>query len=346
MREGDHITGATQQRGYRVRAPGGGRKLTEVRDPGILDALERIMANDVAGDPMGKQRWVRASTKQLSKKLREGGHQACPTTVSRLLKGMGFTMKGNRRRQIRVPCPERDQQFEYIAAQRERFTVAGLPVISVDSKKKELIGNFRSSGRAWSRQAEEVDEHDYPSRAVCKAVPYGVYDLTWNRGYVFVGTSNDTPEFAVDAVAHWWANDGASRYSGRDELLILADTGGSNGCRCRAWKYNLQVNLCDRMGLTATVCHYPSGCSKWNPVEHRLFSFISINWAGKPLRTLDMMLACIRGTTTETGLEVGAFLQERHYPKGQRVTQADMYGLNLLAHQQCPRWNYTIGPRR
>jgi hypothetical protein len=255
-------------------------------------------------------------------------------------------MRSNKRRQVHSQDPERDQQFRYIAAQRQRFLSAGLPVISVDTKKKELIGNFRNGGKAWCKEAEEVDEHDFPSAAVCLAVPVGVYDLARNTGYVVVGVSNNTPAFAVNAISGWWKDEGSLVYPGASEVLILAEGGGGNGSRARVWKLKLQECLSDAFDLEVTVCHYPPGCSKWNPVEHRLFSQISRNWAGKPLRTLDIMLAYIRGTTTTTGLKVTARLDERTYRKGLKVSRQDIDALTLRRHDTCPGLNYTINPRR
>jgi hypothetical protein len=215
----------------------------------------------------------------------------------------------------------------------------------VDTKKKELVGNFRNKGKLWCKKADEVDEHDFPSAAECRAVPFGIYDMMRNKGHVYVGISNDTPEFAVVSIAKWWEREGRFAYPQADRLLILADGGGSNGCRARAWKCNLQGLVSNRFGLTVTVCHYPTGCSKWNPVEHRLFSYISINWAGKPLRTLEIMLGYIRGTRTETGLEVEAFLDEGFYKKSVPYSHKDVDGLCLKAHDVCPQWNYTIKPQ-
>jgi hypothetical protein len=321
--------------------------LTEEKHPTILAALEQMLGNDneIAGDPMTEQKWVRSTPLRLSERLKAAGHQASITPVRRLLKKMGFSLKANQRKQVRSKNPERDKQFQYIASQRQTFTIAGLPMISVDAKKKELIGDYRNNGRVWCREAEEVNEHDFPDAAECRAVPFGIYDVTRNKGYVVVGTSNNTPAFAINANARWWEDEGQIAYPRSGELLILADGGGSNGSRARAWKHNLQEKVCDEFGLTVTVCHYPPGCSKWNPVEHRLFSQISGNWAGKPLRTLEIMLGYIRGTTTTTGLTVKAFLDDNHYKKGQRVTKTDFDRINLRPHTICPNWNYTMSPR-
>jgi hypothetical protein len=214
--------------------------------------------------------------------------------------------------------PDREQQFDYIAVQRAAFTAAGLPILSVDTKKKELVGNFRNAGQTWSLEPTAVNVHDYPHDAIGRAVPYGVYDLTTNRGFILLGTSGDTPAFAADAVATWWQTKGQVRYAGTDQLLLMADAGGSNGCQIRAWKERLQVQVCDRFGLTVTVCHYPTGCSKWNPIEHRLFSQISRNWAGVPLRSWETLLAFIRGTTTATGLAVRAVFSLASTPRARK----------------------------
>lgn len=333
---------------YRIRRPGGGNKLAEEKNPHLVSALEQILSNEneIAGDPMKEQRWVRSTPLRLSKKLKEEGHQASTTVVRRLLKHMGFSLKANQRKQVRSKNPERDKQFQYISSQRQAFTAAGLPIISIDTKKKELIGDYKNNGQTWSREAEEVYDHDFPDVAECKAVPFGIYDVTRNKGYVVVGTSNNTPEFSVNAIARWWEDEGRAAYPSADKLLMLADGGGSNGARVRAWKHNLQEKFCDQFEITVTVCHYPTGCSKWNPVEHRLFSQISRNWAGQPLRTLDIMLGYIRGTTTVKGLQVEASLDDNDYKKGQRVKTEDFERLSLRAHNVCPNWNYTMKPRR
>ena len=329
---------------YRVRSPGGGPKLTEVKDPSILVALEKLLEDEVAGDPMSEQKWVRNSLRHLSERLAAGGHQASHNVVARLLKKMGFSLKSNKRKQGRPGCAERDAQFLYIASQKQHFIDAGLPIISVDTKKKELIANVKNPGQVWCREAAEVDEHGFASGAEGVAVPFGVYDVTKNTGYVVVGLSHNTPEFAVSAICKWWEKEGCLVYPEAKQLLIFADGGGGNGSRSKAWKVNLQEKLCNRFRLTIIVCHYPPGCSKWNPVEHRLFSQISRNWQGKPLRTLGIMLGSIRGTTTTTGLTVEAVLDEGIYKKGQKAANEDMDKLNLKYNSERPTWNYTISP--
>jgi len=308
--------------------------------------LQELVEPETAGDPMSDQKWVRSSLRELSRKLEGAGHPVSPPTVGRLLKKLDYALHVNAKRiEASAAHPERNKQFEHIAAQRQAFEDAGLPIISVDTKKKELIGNFKNTGRAWSRQAEAVNVHDFPQDSLGRAVPYGIYDLAGNRGAIYVGSSGDTPEFAVDSITRWWESEGRTTFPGMDQLLILADGGGSNGWQPRAWKAQLQTQLADRLGLTVTVCHYPTGCSKWNPVEHRLFSHISMNWAGKPLRTWDTMLAYIQGTRTSTGMEVSAFRQDGVYKTGQSVSDAEMKTLNIERHTVCPNWNYTIRPR-
>lgn len=301
---------------------------------------------ETAGDPMSGQKWVRSSLRELSRRLGEAEHPASPPTVGRLLDDLGYALHVNAKRvEASAAHPDRQAQFAHISAARQRFQQAGLPLISVDSKKKELIGNFKNAGQAWRRSAEAVNVHDFPQDALGRAVPYGIYDLLRNHGTVYLGASGDTPRFAVDAIARWWASDGQAAYPGADQVLILADAGGSNNCRARLWKQQLQEQLSDRFGLTVTVCHYPTGCSKWNPIEHRLFGPISLNWAGQPLRTWDTMLGYLRGTKTTTGLDVWAELQDGVYRTGERVSDAEMASLHLERHAVCPTWNYTIRPR-
>jgi hypothetical protein len=311
-----------------------------------VTALEALVEPETAGDPMGAQKWVRSSLRQLSRRLTAAGHPVSHQTVGRLLRGLDYALHGNAKQvEARAAHAERNAQFEDIAAQRQAFQAAGWPIISVDTKKKELIGNFKNAGRTWSRAAEAVNIHDFPGDALGRAVPYGLYDVTANRGMVYVGASGDTPQFAVAAIARWWERGGRAAYPHADQLLILADAGGSNGCRPRGWKHQLQEQLCDRLGLTVTVCHYPTGCSKWNPIEHRLFGPISLSWAGQPLATWDIMLGCLQGTTTATGLTVRAALHAATYQTGERVTDADLAALNLTRHAVCPAWNYTLRPR-
>ena len=309
--------------------------------------LQDLVAHETAGDPMSDQKWVRSSLSQLSGRLGEKGYPLSPSTVSRLLKKLGYSLHANvKTAEAGREHPDRDQQFKYIEAQRQVFQAAGWPMISVDSKKKELIGNFKNAGRTWGQEPESVNTHDFLHDALGRAVPYGIYELIHNGGYVYVGCSGDTPQFAVQVLAAWWHTEGSIAFPQANQLLILADAGGSNGCRPRVWKRELQTQLSDPCGLTLTVCHYPTGCSKWNPIEHRLFGPISLNWAGKPLRTFDIMLACIRGTTTATGLTVKAFLMEGVYENGQHVSDAEMKALNIEHHTVCPNWNYTIRPRQ
>jgi hypothetical protein len=266
--------------------------------------------------------------------------------VRRLLDDRGYRLHANTKQlESSAAHPDRDRQFGYITEQRQAFGAAGLPRISVDTKKKELIGQFKNAGRVWSQAAEPVNVHDFRPDALGRAVPYGIYDLTHNRGTVYVGQSADTPRFAVDLLARWWVDEGQVAYPEASELLILADSGGSNSARSRVWKQQLQEQLCDRYGLAVTVCHYPTGCSKWNPIEHRLFGPISQNWAGHPLATRETMLGYLRGTTTQAGLTVRAALHDGAYRTGERVSDAEMATLTLTRHAVCPTWNYTLRPR-
>lgn len=301
---------------------------------------------ETAGDPMSEQKWVRSSLRHLSQRLEEAGHPASPPTVGRLLRKLGYSLRVNvKKHEASAAHPDRQAQFEVITSQRQVFAAAGWPIISVDTKKKELIGNFKNAGPAWGQEAETVNVHDFPHDALMRAVPYGIYDVGNNRGSVYVGTSADTPEFAVTALAHWWEEEGRTLFPHATHLLILADAGGSNGYRTRSFKLHLQEQFSDRYGLSVTVCHYPTGCSKWNPIEHRLFSQISLNWAGKPLRTLDTMLNSIRGTLTQTGLTVRAAVLDGTFEKGQKVSKDQMQQLNIEPLSVCRQWNYTIRPR-
>jgi Rhodopirellula transposase DDE domain len=295
---------------------------------------------------MSGQKWLRSSLRSLSERLARAGHQASAPTVRRLLKTHGYALRVNaKKKEAGAQHPERDVQFHYIEHRKQAFLAAGEPIISVDTKNKELIGNFKNAGQAWRQQAEAVNVHDFLSQALGRGVPYGIYDIQRNHGVVYVGRSADTAEFAIHAIERWWHDYGRSAYPEATELLILADAGGSNGCRPRLWKAQMQSQLSDTLGLAITVCHYPTGCSKWNPIEHRLFSHISLNWAGQPLRTFETMLSLIRGTSTRTGLTVSAHLLEGVYETGKKVTDAVMKTLHMTRHTICPQWNYTIRPR-
>lgn len=305
--------------------------------------LEQIEP-ETAGDPMSEHKWVRASLRNLSKRLKEAGHGVSHTTVGRLLKKAGYALHVNAKKvEASANHPQRDEQFKYIEEQRVTFYGANQPVVSVDTKKKELIGNFKQAGQGWSLAAQAVNCHDFASEGVGRAVPYGIYDLRTKRGSVYVGQSADTAEFAVAALQRWWQEEGQAAYSEAKQLLILADSGGCNGCRVKLWKVELQ-RFSNVSGLEIVVCHYPTGCSKWNPIEHQLFSPISCNWAGLPLRSFEIMLGAIRGTTTKAGLKVRAELVAGEFSKSQKVSEAELGKLNIEYGTVCPRWNYTIRP--
>jgi hypothetical protein len=260
------------------------------------------------------------------------------------LRGQSYSPRINVKRFTGPDHPDRDRQFVNIQDWIDIFTESGLPIISVDGKKKELIGNFKNPGSVWCDEPEEVNVYDFLSDAECRATPYGIYDLLARRGHICVGISSDTAAFAAEAIGTWWSRYGCKRYGGADELLILADGGGSNGHRPRLWKTSLQERIADRYGLHVTVCHYPTGASKWNPVEHRLFGPVSINWAGQPLRSLDVLLGWVRGTKVG-GVGVTASLDRATYPTKVKVSKAEMERLDLDRHDVCPAWNYTISPR-
>jgi Rhodopirellula transposase DDE domain len=305
-----------------------------------------LLEDHTGGNPMKVRKFVRRSLRNLRKDLKRCGHRASHTTVGKLLQDEDYSPKANQKRYASTHHRDRDRQFRHIAKLKHAFLAAGLPVISIDTKKKELIGNFRNEGRGWCQEAESVNTHDFKRDASAHAVPYGLYIVNQNRGYVRVGLSANTPEFAVDTIVSWWGTDGQRDFPQAEQLLILADGGGSNGCRPRLWKARLQSQLADRFGLEVTVCHYPTGASHYNPVEHRLFGPISNNWAGKPLRSLPLLLACIRGTHTETGWKVKASLNRKHYRTKIKVSDHEMKSLNWERHKVCPSWNYTIKPRQ
>jgi len=266
------------------------------------------------------------------------------TSIRRLLRQQKYSLKANRKSVASTQHPERNQQFCYIRRIKALFIKAGHPVISVDTKKKELIGNFKNIGQTWCHAPERVNDHDFPQDAIARAVPYGIYEVAHNRGYVYVGTSSDTADFAVTAIERWYVRKDRQRFSDESKLLILCDAGGSNGYRVRNWKMQLQ-RFADAYRIDVMVCHYPTGASKWNPIEHRLFSMISINWAGKPLRSIKTMTALIRGTFTGTGLRVEAAQLKGYFPKQVKVSKQQMATLNLTRRKICPQWNYIVHPR-
>ena len=289
-------------------------------------------------------KWTRKTIRQLSQELGKQGLRVGRDTLRRLLKAKAYVLRGNRKRLTKAPDPRRDRQIRYIARWRRAFQKARKPVISVDAKKRELVGNFKNTGRTWRRQPIEVLETDFLSDAKGIALPYGIYDLTRNAGYVVMGVSHETAEFAVAAIRAWWVEVGQRAYPGQHQLLIQADDGGANDSRSWLWKAALQ-NLADEFGLTISVTHFPAGASKWNPVEHRLFCFISLNWAGQPLVSYETILKFIRTTHTDRGLTCQAKLDRKRYDTGLKVTPADRANLNLKQHRIFPNWNYTIEPR-
>jgi hypothetical protein len=301
------------------------------------------MKHDVAGDPMTELKWTRRTTEKISAELKRSDIDVSPKTVARLLATMGFSLRVNHKKMSSAKPKDRDAQFKRIARLRERFAAQGLPVISIDTKKKELVGNFKNAGTAWNRNPVLTNDHDFRSQAEGMAVPYGIYDLKHNRGTVFVGRSFDTPEFAANCVERWWRTEGMRLYRDANHLAILADGGGSNGCSPRAWKYNLQ-QISDRHGIRITVAHYPSGASKWNPIEHRLFSEVSKNWAGRPLDSYETVLKYLRTTRTSKGLRVKARLIKKTYKKGIKIPDAVMNDLSVKADKTLPKWNYSICP--
>ena len=331
----------------RIRRPGGGRKRALAKDPTLLTDLEGLVEPTASGDPMSPLRWTSKSVRQLATTLQRMGHQVSRQLVAELLAAAGYSLQANRKTREGPSHPDRDAQFRYINQQVRRFQAAGQPVISVDTKKKELVGDFKNAGRQWRPKGEPtlVRVHDFliPERG--KAIPYGVYDLTRNAGWVGVGIDHDTATFAVRTIGRWWRRMGQPRYRRAWSLLITADSGGSNGARVRLWKWELQ-ELADRTGFAITVCHLPPGTSKWNKIEHRLFAYISTNWRGQPLVSLAVIVNLIGRTRTAAGLRVRCELDRGAYPKGETITDAQMTTLTLVPHRFHGDWNYTINPRR
>jgi hypothetical protein len=311
----------------------------------VTTVLLEVVAPHTAGDPMSADKWLNCRLPDIQAALRERGYCVSLPVISRLLRAADYHLRANRKQLSGTQHPDRDTQFHHLQEQRTAHLEAVQPVISVDSKKKELIGDFKQAGRSWGIAPEVVNDHDFPQDALGRAVPYGIYDLIRNAGAVYVGQSADTPAFAVDNIAAWCAEMLPVYYPGATRLMIEADGGGSNGSRSRVWKAALQEQVADRFGLAVTVCHYPPGCSKWNWIEHRLFSEISKSWAGCPLRTWEHILRYLRDTRTSTGLTVTAQRNTRMYPLGVKISDDEMARLNIQTHTICPSWNYTIYPR-
>src|SRR6266702_1953882 len=330
----------------RVRKPGGGRKKKSIQDPTLVVDLKRLVETVTRGDPMQPLLWMTRSLRNLANELANKGHQVCPTVVGDLLRGMGYSLQANSKTREGGQHIDRDAQFHYINTQAKAFLAANEPVISVDTKKKELVGNFKNNGREWHPKAapEAVNVHDFIDPKLGRAIPYGIYDIADNKGWVSVGTDHDTASFAVHAIHRWWLAMGKKRYPKASRLMITADGGGSNGHRLRLWKIELQ-RLAKELRIPITVCHLPPGTSKWNKIEHRLFSFITLNWRGKPLRSFKTIVQLIAATTTSTGLTVRAELDENKYAKGVKISDAKLAAINLVRHAFHGDWNYTISPQ-
>ena len=339
--------GHTLERG-RVRRRGGGRRPLRVTDPTLIEDLERLVDPDSRGDPEQPLRWTAKSVRRLAAGLRELGHEVSHETVARLLRSLGYSLQANAKMREGASHPDRDAQFAHINTRVTAALAAGQPAISVDTKKKELVGDFKNAGRELRPKGcpEQVRTHDFrdPDPELGKAAPYGVYDIANDSGWVSVGIDNDTAQFAVESIRGWWRQLGQARYPHASCLTITADCGGSNGNRTRLWKTELQ-QLADESGLAISVCHFPPGTSKWNKIEHRLFSHISMNWRAKPLISRQTIVSLIAATTTRSGLTVHARLDERTYPKGIKISDAQLAAVNLENDDFHPEWNYTIKPR-
>ena len=327
----------------RIRAPGAGPKPLAASDPGLLAALDALVDPVTRGDPESPLRWTTKSTRQLADALTAQGHQVSHTTVAGLLRAQGYSLQATRKTLEGVQHPDRDAQFGYLNDQATAYLAAGQPVISVDAKKKELVGPFANTGVEWqpSGEPERVNVHDFPDPELGKAIPYGVYDLGRNTGWVSVGVDHDTSAFVVASIRRWWERIGRAAYPHATRLLITADAGGSNDYRRRAWKTELS-RFAAEAGLAVTVCHFPPGTSKWNRIEHRLFSAISMNWRGRPLVSHEVIVELIGATSTRTGLRVQAELDQRTYPLGVKVSDAEVAAVPITRHDWHGEWNYTI----
>lgn len=329
----------------RIRKPGGGRKKTVDKDPKIKEDLDSLVNPFTRGDPESPLRWTCKSVRNLAGELQKMGHKTSHRMVAGLLREMGYSLQSNSKTREGKNHPDRDAQFQYINGQVEQALASGVPAISVDTKKKELVGDFKNGGREWQPKGtpEEVRVHDFKIKELGRAAPYGIYDIGNNKGWVSVGTDHDTAEFAVATIHNWWKSMGQPLYPKAERLLITADGGGSNGHRLRLWKTELQ-RLANEIKMPITVCHFPPGTSKWNKIEHKLFSFITKNWRGKPLVSYETIVNLIAATSTQSGLQVHAEMDTAKYPTGRKVTDAELAQVELLRHEFHGDWNYTIFP--
>jgi hypothetical protein len=336
--------GATAQAG-RIRSSGAGRKSISASDPLLVQALEQMIDGQTRGDPQSPLRWICKSTRSIAKQLCKKKHAISHTKVAQILHSLNYSLQSNRKTEEGADHPDRDAQFRHINAAVSKSMELGLPVISVDTKKKELIGNYANDGQQWlsAKEPIKVQGHDFPNPEIPRAYPYGIYDLARNAGFVNVGTDHDTGEFAVASIRGWWRQEGRKLYPQATKLLITADGGGSNGSRLRLWKLELQ-KLADESGLAISVCHFPPGTSKWNKVEHRLFSFITSNWRGEPLIDYETIVNLIARTTTAKGLKVKCRLDRRKYPTGRKISDEEMMRVNVVRNTFHGEWNYVIKP--
>lgn len=331
----------------RIRSKGGGRKTVVDCDKNLKKSLEKILSETTAGDPMSTIKWTCKSVRNIAEQLCLGEHDVSPSTVHRLLVDMGYSLQSNRKSLSRENNPDRDRQFRIINRKVLKFLRESLPVISVDTKKKELVGKFLNKGSEWRPAGNPVlvEDHDFRSRADGVAIPYGAYDIGKNEGLVNVGISKDTAEFAVNSIEVWWEQIGSKNYSKASKVLICADGGGSNGSRNRLWKYCLQ-NFSKKHGIEIHVCHYPPGTSKWNKIEHRMFSYISTNWRGKPLESYEAVIQLIGATKTKAGLKISTNLDSKIYESGKKIADEDFENINLKKGSTLSQWNYSILPKK
>ena len=328
-----------------LRISGGGRKKVISNETKIKKDIEKILNETTSGDPMSLMKWTSKSVRKMEEQLSSIGHNISYRTIHRVLQDMGYSLQSNRKSLSRENNPNRDQQFKLINRKVNKFIKEGFPVISVDSKKKELVGKFKNRGKTWRKKGSPilVEDHDYLSRSFGKAVPYGAYDIGRNEGFVNVGISSETAEFAVNSIKGWWSQFGKKNYPNANKLLICADGGGGNGHSNRLWKLSLQ-RFANKVGIEIFVCHYPPGTSKWNKIEHRMFSYISLNWRGTPLESYETIIELIGSTKTETGLKIKAKLDKREYETGKEVSDEVFSEINIVKNKVLPQWNYSILP--